>query len=54
LRLLVEARSPREIGEPLNVTQHAGSNHVRSVLLKRCASTATMPAWGLRRGLIPG
>jgi DNA-binding CsgD family transcriptional regulator/tetratricopeptide (TPR) repeat protein len=53
LRLLVDGRSNREIGERLNISQHTAANHVRSILLKTgCANRTEAASWAVRRGVV--
>jgi DNA-binding CsgD family transcriptional regulator/tetratricopeptide (TPR) repeat protein len=53
LRLLVDGRSNREIGERLNISQHTAANHVRSILLKSgCANRTEAASWAVRRRVV--
>lgn len=52
LRLLVEGRSNRQIGEALHISHHTAANHVRAILLKAgCANRTEAASWALRHGL---
>lgn len=55
LRLLVEGRSNRQIGEHLAISHHTAANHVRAILLKAgCSNRTEAAAWAVRNGLVDG
>lgn len=55
LRLLVEGRSNRQIGEHLAISHHTAANHVRAILLKAgCRNRTEAASWAVRNGLVDG
>ena len=55
LRLLIEGRSNREIGERLHISHHTAANHVRAILLKTgCVNRTEAAAWAALGGLDDG